>query len=107
MSDVNMKVSAGACRFVTEIKASSDDYTTVILNITSDCPAVKKLAEALKEMGVMDAVATPIIENPVFIECGKHLSHAACPVPFALVKACEAAGELALKKDVSLEYVKQ
>ena len=46
---------------------------------------------------------SPFTENIVYRTCSC-LPHVACPVPCSMVKAGEAAGMLALKKDVSMKF---
>ena len=105
MSDAKLTVDAGACRFITTIGASSEDGMTVLLNIETDCPNVKKLAENMKEADAMDAVYSKISENRVLMRCYEFIPHPACPIPCALVKACEVACDLALKREVSFKFV--
>jgi len=104
MSNAVMIVDAGACKFKTTITGECDENFNVSLKIEGGCPAVKKLASALTSVNVFEAIATPINENIVFIKCGEMLTHAACPLPVAIVKVCEAAGDLALKKPVTMTY---
>ena len=104
-NDVKMKVDAGVCRFITNIVGITDDGMNIRLSIESGCPSVKKLGEELKEVMVFDAISTPITENPIFVACAKNLPHAACVIPSALVKVCEVAGDLGLKKEVTLQFV--
>jgi len=103
--DVKMKVDAGVCRFITNIVGSTDDGMTIRLSIESGCPSVKKLAAELKEVMLFDAISTPITENPLYVACAKTLPHAACVIPSALVKVCEVAGDLGLKREVKLQFV--
>lgn len=105
MSDAKLVVEAGVCRFTTTINASSDDGMTVIFNIETGCPNVKKLAENFKEADGMDAVYSKILENGVMKKCNEFIPHPACPIPCALVKACEVACDLALKREVSFKFV--
>jgi len=73
MNEVKMRVDAGVCRFVTDITGTSEDGMTICLRIESNCPSVKKLADDLKTIGLFDAIATPITENPLFVKCAEHL----------------------------------
>lgn len=41
---VKTKVEAGICGFATEIKAFSEDAQNVVLNVTSNCEKICKLA---------------------------------------------------------------
>jgi hypothetical protein len=104
MNNVVMNVDAGACKFKTTITGECDENFDISLKIENGCPAVKKLASELTSVNVFEAIATPINENIIFIKCGATLTHAACPLPVAIVKVCEAAGDLALKKPVTMTY---
>lgn len=103
MSDVTITVEAGVCRFKTIISASADEEGSVQLKIKSECPAIRGLEKHLEPVSIFDAIATPINENPIYVMCGPYVQHAACPVPCALIKASEVAGDLGLKRDVSFK----
>jgi len=105
MSEAKLTVDAGVCRFLTKVHAVvSEDYMTIDLTIESDCPNVKKLAGALTVVDSVNATCSPILSNNVMIACSEHLPHPACPVPCAIVKACEAASGAALKKTVTITF---
>jgi len=104
MPEVTLNVDAGVCQFKTVIIASMDDNMEITYKIKSGCPAVREMAKTLTEpIPVFDAIAMPFTENVIYKKCA-NLSHVACPVPCAMVKASEAAGELALKKPVSFTF---
>jgi len=105
MSDAKLVVEAGVCRFTTTIHATSEDGMTVLLNIETGCPNVKNLAENMKEADAMDAVYSKMPENHVLMKCYEFIPHPACPIPCAVVKACEVACDLALKREVSFKFV--
>jgi len=105
MSELDMTIDAGACRFITKVKAiPSDDTMSVTFVIETGCPSVKKLASALGECDSMDAVMTCIMDNKLMKKCSEYLPHPACIVPAALVKAAEAACDLGLKKDAGIHF---
>ena len=104
MSEAQLTVDAGVCRFRTKIHAAGTDDFMIDLVIESECPNVKKLAEALGRVDLMDAVSTCIVDNSVFRKCSEFLPHPACPIPCAIVKACEVAGDLGLKKNVTFTF---
>lgn len=104
MADSNMTVDAGVCRFKTVISAVMDDEGNIEYKIKSECPAVRKMAKELKPVPVFDAIAMPFAENVIYKEYGPNLEHAACPIPCAMIKAAEVAGDLCLKREVSFKY---
>jgi hypothetical protein len=105
MSKAKVTVDAGVCRFITVIKATgSDDYMSVDLVIESDCPNVKKLAGAVGTVDAMDTVSSQIVVNKLMNVCSEFIPHPACPIPSAIVKACEVAADLGLKRDVTFKF---
>lgn len=96
-------VEAGVCQFRTVITAEMDENMDIVFKIKSACKAVRDMAKDLGPIPLFDAVAMPFAENAVYVKCAA-LAHAACPVPCAMVKAAEAAGELALKKPVTMDF---
>lgn len=76
----------------------------VALDIDSECPMVRSLAEKVKEIDPLDCLKTPINENPIILAAGESLRHASCPVPLAIIKAAEACCGMAVEKDVRLTY---
>lgn len=102
---INTKINAGICGFITTIEAECTDGQNVTLNIVSDCPSVAKAASQLK---TVDAYANlfvkPVFSGPVYTILGDTLPHATCPVPSGLLKAVEAAAQLALKKEAVIEF---
>jgi hypothetical protein len=107
MSEIKMTVDAGICGFITKVNAvGSDDYMSVKMIIESGCPNIKKLADVLNGTDVdsIDSISSAIVNNKLYIKCSEFIPHPACPVPCALVKACEAAGGMALKKEASIKF---
>ena len=103
MPEVTLNVEAGVCQFKTVVIANMDDEMNITYRIKSGCPAVREMAKSLGPIPLFEAIAMPFVENSVYKVCGA-LQHAACPVPCAMVKAAEAAGEMALKKPVSFQW---
>lgn len=103
MSDAKVTVDAGVCRFKTVINASLNEEMEIVYKITSECPKVRELSKNLNPVPMFDAMAMPYCTNAIYVESGKYLEHAACPVPCAIIKASEAASDLALKKDVAFK----
>ena len=103
MGEVKVVVDPGVCKLKTEIVATMDENMDIVYSISSECPNVKKIIGQISNVPVFDVIKTPFVENPIYVICG-NLPHAACPVPCAIVKAGEAAGELALGKNVTIEF---
>ncbi|MDY6826506.1 MAG: hypothetical protein SVV67_04930 [Bacillota bacterium] len=99
-------VDAGACGYITKIEATPNGGTEVNLNIVSDCPHIKALAEEYKTAEWMKEALVPFGEAKLFESAKKHIKHAACPVPSGIIKAIEVASGLAVPKDVVMKIEK-
>jgi len=99
------KIFAGNCGYNTEVEATMDGKV-VKLNIASECPAMQKMAEELKEVNPYEEVSFRR-KMPKIHEAGhKHCTHAACPVPVGIIKAVEIEAKLALPTDVTIKLSK-
>ncbi len=103
MPEVTLNVDAGVCQFKTVIIATMDDEMNIVYKIKSACPAVREMAKDVGPIPLFEAIAMPFTENTIYKKCNA-LQHVACPVPCGMVKAAEAAGEMALKKPVSFQW---
>ena len=105
METIRIFVEPGICGFSCQVEARRQDKQRAIIQITgSECELIQKLAENLKEVTVED-IFTPHTKNPVFKAAELAGCHLTCPVPVALLKAAEAALELALPRDVCISFV--
>jgi len=100
-----VKVEPGVCRLHSTIIARTDGGEVEFEILQSDCPQVRNLSKVLRRMQVWDVMRMPFSDNTVYELCGQVLKHSSCPVPMAMVKAAEAAAELALKKPVTVTFV--
>ncbi|MGE5172930.1 MAG: DUF6951 family protein [Betaproteobacteria bacterium] len=98
-------VNSGACGFSVTIKAEKGTDGKITVSLDTDCEMVKKM---LEEIAVLDRFAplTGFQNNPVHRSAAKHLKHAACPVPSAILKAIEVEAGLNVPKDASICFVK-
>lgn len=104
MGECNITVEPGVCKMTAKIHAEpSEDMMTVIVKIDSPCKMVKAFAENLRPIGPYDEFTLPMVQNPVYIIASEHISHSACPIPSAVLKAIEVAADLGLKRDVSFK----
>ena len=78
----------------------------VDISVQSGCAMVQKMAAEIVRLGRRDALAG-ILNNPVYLAAGRHLKHAACPVPTAVLKALEVEAGLNVKKDATILFEKQ
>jgi hypothetical protein len=102
-----VKVKAGACGFVTRIRADKVNKREVKIEIESDCESVDDLGFILQEIGPLslkDIVSKGANGNRVFHAAAEKLPHSACPVSVAVLKACEVELGLAVPRPVSIEF---
>ena len=104
MADSTLTVEAGVCKFKTIVSAEMDDSMNISFRIKSECPAVREMAKAVTPIMVFDAISMPFSENVIYKDFASKLQHVACPVPCAMVKAAEVAGDMALKKPVTMTF---
>jgi hypothetical protein len=99
------EVMAGNCGFTTHIEAKMNG-STCELDIISECKAIQRMAEELKEVNPYQEISFKR-SMPIIHEAGiKHCTHAACPVPVSIVKAVEIEAGLALPTDVTIKLTK-
>ncbi|MGE5223269.1 MAG: DUF6951 family protein [Omnitrophica WOR_2 bacterium] len=99
------EIFSGNCGYTTHVETSMDGSACSI-SIQSECNAIRKLAEDLKEVEPMNEISTRR-RSPVILQKGAlYCTHAACPVPVGIIKAVEIAAGLALPTDVSIRLEK-
>jgi len=101
-----VEVLPGVCGLNTRIVAQADDMYNVRLEISSDCAHIKQLAEQLAEVSALDELMRPMHETTPYRLAGGCRTHAACPVPSAILKAIEVAAGMALPADVHMSIKK-
>jgi hypothetical protein len=98
-----VKVQPGSCGFSVSIKADKGPGKVISLTIESDCEMVRKMAEDIKTLDRFVPLAS-LLTNPVYRAAAKHLKHAACPVPSAVLKAIEVEAGLNVAKDATIVF---
>jgi hypothetical protein len=99
------EVMAGNCGFTTQIETKMNGKTCE-LQIVSECKAIKKMAEEIKQVNPYQEISFKQ-SIPLIHEAGvKHCTHAACPVPVSIIKAVEIEAGLALPTDVTIKLSK-
>ncbi len=101
---VIVNVDPGACRLLSQVIGWIDDDGMLRVEITSDCKYVAELGKRLPPLNVMEVLKMPFSENRIYVEGGKTLKHATCPVPLAVLKCLEVAGGMGVKKAVHITF---
>jgi hypothetical protein len=99
------EITSGICGFTTAVRAVVDGTTPyeVHLDIESDCPNVRALADELRQVDALEEI-TYRRGMPRTIDCAaRTLRHPACPVPSGILKAMEVAAGLALPSDAMIK----
>lgn len=100
------EIFAGICGFKTVVEATKVGKEACALSITSDCPAIQRLAEQLTQVNPLEEISFAG-SLPKTLQLGMiHCSHAACPVPVGIIKAVEVAAGLALPSEVTIKLSK-
>ncbi len=99
-------VNSGACGFIVTIKAKKGTDKMVEVVLETDCETVQKMQ---KDIAILDrlAVLAGFGNNAVHRSAAKHLKHAACPVPSAILKAVETEHGLNIVRDVTILFKKE
>jgi hypothetical protein len=101
---IRVTAKPGVCGLICVIEAQKKaKYTVSLQVIESDCKHVRRLFHNLHEMNVRDLFA-PVCKNPVFLSAQQAGCHPSCPVPVAALKAVEVAMEMALPRDVTIQF---
>jgi hypothetical protein len=96
-------IRSGICGFTVSATADCEDPAHVALQIESDCPNYRKVAETLHEVDAFHELFGDRSEGQIWKVCARHSPHASCPVPVGLLKLVEVAAGLALPQTVSIE----
>ncbi len=98
-------VNSGACGFEVKIVAERNPDGKIAISLDTQCEMVKKM---LADVTVLDekAVFMKFVNNPVYLSASKHLRHAACPVPAAILTTIEVEAGLNVAKDATIVFVK-
>lgn len=103
MSECKVTINAGACKRITTINAVGDDMGVVTITLDTNCEYLQKMALHFEPITSYMEVEAPINTTITYKLATEHLPHAACPVPCGIIKAIEVAGDLGLKRDVSMK----
>jgi hypothetical protein len=90
----------------TIITAKTNELGMVELDIKSDCPNILRMSWNLEPISPYAEVEAEFYKSEIYkLAQETPIPHTACPVPSAMVKAIEYAGDLGLKGDVSIRFI--
>ena len=99
------EITSGICGFTATVKTRMDGRHCLV-SIESECDAIQRLGEELKEVNPFQEIAFRG-EGPQTLRLGaKHCYHTACPVPVGIIKAIEIGAGLALPADATIALSK-
>ena len=98
-------VNSGACGFTVTITAEKRPDKKIAVSLDTGCEMVQKM---LADIATVDhrVTLTGFRDNPIYLSAAKHLKHAACPVPSAILKAIEVEAGLNVPKDAAIVFIK-
>ncbi|MDR0335209.1 MAG: hypothetical protein LBH69_04920 [Methanomassiliicoccaceae archaeon] len=102
MGKSKVTVDAGVCKMITVINARTNEDGYVELEIESDCPNILRMSWGLKPEFAFMVVEAPMNKTQIYKLASEDIPHTACPVPSAMLKAIEIAGDLGIKRDVHI-----
>ena len=97
-------VQSGACGYSVTVSAERGAGGEVRVTLETDCEMVRQMQEDVQTLDRMAAL-TGFQNNPVYRSAGRHLKHAACPVPAGILKAIEVEAGLNVSKDARITFV--
>jgi hypothetical protein len=106
-SKVRADIDAGICGFNTTVVAQAESMRSVKLTIESECPQIRKAAEQLPEMDMLEELKSGLGHGHVYTVLSGCVRHVTCPVGSGILKAAEASAGLALPKDASIKLTKE
>ena len=89
----------------TLITAKDNGMGLIELDIKSDCPNILKMSWRLAPMSPYAEVEAEFNKSTIYQLANDAIPHTACPVPSAMVKALEVAGDLGLKREAVIRFV--
>ena len=101
-----LTANSGACGFYCTVIVEKVLDRKMSVRLESQCGMLQKLGEDIATVDTMAAAFTGFLNNPVYMAAARHLKHAACPVPGAIIKAIEVEAGFNLPRDASIRFEK-
>ena len=99
-------INGGICGFSTIVEISKKDSKTVAVEISSNCPNIKKIAEELKELDAFDELFSRILFTRTYNIASKFIPHPSCLVPAGILKTIEVEMDLSLPQEANIKVEK-
>ncbi|MEW6602478.1 MAG: hypothetical protein AB1499_16010 [Nitrospirota bacterium] len=96
-------VNSGNCGFTVFITAEKEKGRNINISLVTGCDMIRNMLEDISLLD-MRGLFSNHTSNPVYRAAAKHLKHAACPVPCAILKAAEVELGLCLPQDVTIQF---
>lgn len=104
LSDACASVNAGICGFACHIEAWKIDKSVVGLEISeSKCQQIQRFSDLVRNLTLKE-IFMPVTCNPVYLAAQQSGCHGSCPIPMAVLKTAEVAMEMALPREVSVQF---
>ncbi|MFZ3044538.1 MAG: hypothetical protein WA151_01380, partial [Desulfatirhabdiaceae bacterium] len=105
VSESCVSAEPGICGFPCKIIAKKQVGRMVSIEMSGcECDKIQKMAALLTELSLRD-IFLPMTRNPVYVAAEKSGCHPSCCIPTAVLKTAEVALELALPKDVCIQFL--
>lgn len=101
-----VKVKDGICGYTTVIRTKRLGRERVEIRIATPCEMVKKMGKELEKVEWKKVFARDMRDSLVYEVAAKHIKHAGCSVPAAIIRAIEIELEMAPAKEVNIEAEK-
>ena len=99
-------IQGGVCGFVTTVRTSKGEGGKIKINIETDCPNFKKVADELTEINPYDEIFKRLKATMACDIASKHSPHPSCIVPSGILKTIEVEAGLALPKNAEIKLEK-
>lgn len=100
-------VNSGICGFTITVKALSEGDQNIKLEIVSDCPNYKKIAQELTEVDAYKEMFSKLHTGRVYEVFAKYSPHPSCPGLSGILKTVEVEAKLALPQTASITVTKE
>lgn len=103
-TEICVAADPGICGFLCTVRARMAEARTVEVEIgDSECKHIRRLSEQIKKISLKE-LFLPLTKNPIFLSAQMAGCHPSCIIPVAVVKAVEAAMEMAIPRNARITF---